>query len=291
MAENPNVYETIRDTLILWGIIDENTQPGESNLADWIFQQLEDGTSQDQVWRDIKQTDAYRQRFPGMEYFDKQMEGFTEGDYINRENQYKEQIRRLGLNYPGFTSRDYLASLMVNEISVDELKDRVNYAEEYIGTYAPQSVKDALRSEYGLTDMEMVEYMLNPEANDLVLDLEFKSKAGRANVLGAARDTSMNLSDRLVSELAEAGTSYRSAIMGLQEVAAVREDLNRLAAMDGQDKFTDDELAGTSTQLWTSGSVKAKQKKKALASKERARFSGSSGAGRTSLGSSGLGSR
>lgn len=286
-----DVYETIRSTLISYGIIDADSAPGNNDLADWIFQQLEENVSEDQVWRDIKQTDAYKQRFPGMAYFDKQMSGVSEAEYISREQKYKEQISRLGLNYKGFQSRDYLASLMTNDVSVDELTARVKYAEEYIGAFAPQSVVDALRKDYGLTDIEMVEYMLDPESSDLSLDLEFKTRSGRAQVLGAAADSGMDLSSRLADELASAGVGYRNAIMGLQEVAAVREDLNRLAAMDGQATFTDDELAGTSTQFQAVGSVEAKKKRGALASKERARFSGSSGVGRGSLSRGGLGSQ
>ena len=286
-----DVYEQIRSALIAYGILDADSAPGNNDLADWIFQQLEDNVSEDQVWRDIKQTDAYKERFPGMEYFDKQMSGLTELQYIAREQQYKDQVGRLGLNYEGFRSRDYIASLMTNDVSVDELTARVNYAEEYISAYAPQSVVDALRNEYGLTNMEMVEYMLDPESSDLSLDLEFKTRSGRAQVLGAAADSGMDLSSRLSDELASAGVGYRNAIMGLQEVAAVREDLNRLAAMDGQATFTDDELAGTSTQFQTVGSVEAKKKRGALSSKERARFSGSSGVGRGSLSRGGLGSQ
>lgn len=284
-----DVYQTILETLIAYGIVDPDDTSG-SNLATWISDQLADNVSEEQLWRDIKQRDEYKARFPAMEFFDSQFQGMTELKYIERENEYRQSIERLGLNYAGFKSTSFIGSLMSNEVSVDELTQRVNYAEQYINNNAPQSVVRALRDEFGLSNMEMVEYLLDPENDDLALSMEMENRKARAQVRGAAEDSGMNLSNRLVQELANAGVGYRNAIMGLQEVAISRETLSRLAAMEG-DTFTDDELAGTSSQFQTVGSVEAKKKRSGLASRERARFSGASGIGRGSLARGGLGSQ
>ena len=290
MAEttSQDIYSTIMATLASYGIVIDD-DPNASNLGSWLWQQLIDGASQDQILREIKETDEYKARFPAMAHFDETMQGMTEGGYIAREKQYRDALGALGLQYQGFGTTDYLASLMQNEVSVDELTDRVKYAQDYISQQAPRSVVDALRSEYGMTDIEMVEYMLDPDNDDLKISLEYQANRSRAEVLGAAADSGLGLSRGMVNELARSGVGYRQGVMGMQEAAQNADALRQLSALDG-DSFTDDEIAATSSQFQTVGSVKAKEKKKKLASKERARFSKSSGLSGRSLTQGGLGS-
>ena len=93
----------------------------------------------------------------------------------------------------------------------------------------------------------------------------------------------MNLSDELYGKIAgneQFGKSYGNAAANFQAVAEVEDAYNRLGRLSGINTTTEELVTD---QFGLEGAADAANKKKQLASQERARFQGQSGLGRTSL--------
>jgi len=258
-----------------------------NDLADWMVTQWSNNVSEAQIAREIRSTDAYKKRFPGMEHLSSIKQGISESEYIAAEREYRSAISTLGSTYQDFYSTDYIGRLMTNDVNPSEATQRVAAAQAYINGNAPRSVVEALRNQYGMTDGDMVAYMLDPENLGSKIVSEFETRQARAGILGAGAESGYAIDSQSADAIAARGYTYGTAAGKLANAREVSYTLSQLAAIEGG-TFTDKEALDSEFAL--EGGVKASEKKKGLASKERARFSGSSGLGRDSLGSKGLGS-
>ena len=129
-----------------------------NDLADWMVTQWTNNVSEAQIAREIRSTDAYRKRFPGMEHLSSIKQGISEAEYIAAEREYRTAISTLGSTYQDFYSTDYIGKLIVNDVNPSEATQRVAQAQAYINNSAPRSVVEALRNQYGMTDGDMVAY-------------------------------------------------------------------------------------------------------------------------------------
>lgn len=287
MAEDTgqSAYQILRDTLEGWGIV---VGESGSDLASWLWQQQQNLVPDAVIFTELRNREEYKQRFKGMDYWKSRNQTISEGEYIRMEREYRDALEALGPAYAGFTSNDYIAKLMLGGIGKDEVERRIGMAVNYIVNDAPESVKQALRDQYGMTDMEMVAYMLDPKEVEADLQARYNRSQLRAQVKGAAKDVGASLSERQAQEIADRDLGYGRVAMGLAEAMADAASYNRLASISGGSFSTSDAVADS---FGLEGATAAKQQKKKLASQERARFSGSSGLGAKSLTTGGLGSQ
>lgn len=280
-----SAYDILRSQLENWGIV---VGDDGSDLAKWLWAQKQNNVPDSLIFIELRDREEYRQRFKGMEYWRSRNQTISEGEYIRMEREYREALDVLGPAYQGFNTNDYIASLMLNGISKDEVDRRVGRALNYVINDAPASVKQALRDEYGMTDMEMVAYMLDPQAVGADLESRYNRASARAEVRGAAKDIGASLNGQQTQAIADMGLGYSRVAMGLAEAMAEAADYSRLGDLSGI-TFTEADAVADSFGL--EGATGAKQTKKKLASRERARFSGSSGLGSKSLSTNGLGNQ
>lgn len=281
-----DAYELVISTLREWGL-------GDSGFAQLIWNLVKEDRSSDYSLNVIRGSEVYRQRFPALAEINRKYNlGWDEGKYITQEAAYIEALADLGGAGERYKDRSQYANWMLNDVSPAELTRRIDDATTYIYLDAPASVKNALRTQYGLTDDEMVSYMLDPQAMGKELELKFAQNVRRATVRGAAADAGVGgLSDDVVNEITQSryGQDYGTAAATFSNIAAEGESWNKLADMSGEQRLSVDELAAD--EFGTArGAQTAKQKKK-LASQERARFATSSAIGANSLRVSGLGSQ
>jgi hypothetical protein len=253
-----------------------------------MVSQWENNVSQDEIVREMRTQPAYIKRFPAMSYLSGIGQAINEVDYIRAESEYRSAISTLGTQYKDFYSTDYIGKMMMNDVSPVEATKRVAAAQEYIYSTAPRSVVEALRNQYGLTDGDMVAYMLDPENLGQKVLSDFETRRARADVLGAANEAGLALSNRTADEIAARNYTYGNSAEKFDKVRRESATLSQLAAISNG-SLTDSEVLAAEFSL--EGGTKAKKKIKGLASQERARFSGSSGIGGGSLAGGGLGSR
>lgn len=257
-------------------------------LADWMVSQWQAGVPQAQIAREIREQPAYKARFPAMEYFSSQRMGVSEADYIASEREYRDAVSGLGPAYSQYFSTEFIGDLMMGGVNTTEAAQRVARAQEYIYSTAPRSVVDALKKQYGMTDGDLVAYILDPNNIGAQVIADFDAKRARADILGAATDAGLSLGNAAADAIAARDYTYGTAIGKMQAADAKAVTLSKLAAMSNG-TYTEDEALAAEFNLEGANAAKTRERK--LASQERARFSRTSAIGNNSLATRGLGTQ
>jgi len=251
-----------------------------------------------QVLNTIYSSDAYKARFAANEAIRKRMaEGkgrpgdklLSPAEYIATEATYKEILQEAGLPSGFYDQQEDFSNLIANSISASELTARVNIAANALQK-ADQSIIKSLKDYYGLSQGDLVAYMLdNKKAFDTINSRfqysteEAKLMYTSAEVGGAATRAGMGegISKQFAEEITKAGKADL-AERAFQGSARDQEDYKRLMELYGGTAGVED-LARESLALAGGAEVGIKTKK--LASKERAKFMTQSAIDKTSLGS------
>lgn len=206
--------------------------------------------------------------------------------YIEMEQSYKQLMLRYGVPTTLFDTPDDFAALIGNDVSAVEVNDRLAMASNYVNYSGNEEVKRQLRDLYGMTDGEMMAYVLDPTRTQDYLASESRRNMNRANVGGAAATQGVSVTAAFRDEIAKAydsmntDASFADASNKFGNVAAETPLYARLGALSAVEA-TSDELIRE--QFTMAGGAGVANKKRGLASQERARFSGQSGLGNTSL--------
>jgi hypothetical protein len=284
MFENTGLGKTFIDSLMatIDKVYEDNIMPTEAQVLNTIYS-----------------SDAYKTRFAGNEIIRKRMADgkglpgdrlLTPAEYIRTEDAYKEIMSEAGL--PAYfydQPEDYAKFIGELGTSVAEITERVNIAKQALQN-ADQNIKTALQQYYGLSEGDLVAYLLDPEKAFRAIDSRFafttedlKRKYQTAEIGGAATRAGMGtgVSKGFAEEILKAGKGDL-AERAFQGAAREQEDYQRLMSLYGETAGTED-LAREALALAGGAEVGIKTKK--LASKERAKFQQQSAIDKTSLGS------
>lgn len=237
------------------------------------------GTADNIIISKLRQTEAYQKRFAGNALRTKNgYNAMSEAEYLSTEDAIKSTMRQYGLT-ADYYSRDKLATLIGGDVSATEVGDRVSQAKKVIDNADP-NIKNSLVQMYGATMGDMLGYVLAPET--ALETLQRRVNAGFASGValgqGIAMDTSLSeqigdltMGDErtLRAQFANIGDSARST--------------KRLANIDSED-VTDTDVVKSSFGLDSTADTKIRK----LQSRERARFSGQSSTGRSTLAGGGI---
>ncbi len=148
-----------------------------------------DGLSEEAIALEIRQTDEYKTRFPGMELRrDNGFGSLTEAQYMENEDEYAMLLRTHGLPPRFYDDRMDFANLIAQDVSPNEFGERVTLA-ELATKGADPATKDELKRLYGIDEPDLVAYYLDPElATNLIEERRAFEAAGLSatamNVLG-----------------------------------------------------------------------------------------------------------
>lgn len=160
--------ENARDYLA--GVLDSY---GLSGMADWAWQQIQSGYTNERILQNLRDTDQYKQRFSGMEL--RRAAGFnaiTEAEYIGYETQARQLMRAAGMPAEFYDQPNDFANLIGNDVSPSELNARVN--EGYLAAaQAPPEVRQQLRDLYGVGEGQLAAYFLDPDRALPLLQRQF----------------------------------------------------------------------------------------------------------------------
>lgn len=209
-------------------------------------------------------------------------------EYVADEYAYSQATSGL----PGkWATRENITSWIAGDVAPTEVKARIDLAKQYIDYNVNPDVRAELRDIYGLTDEDMIDYVLSDPRRREVLDGEFQQRMKQATVGGAAQSRGLGISDSLRDEIASSSDSvytFGQAAAGFESVAAQADDYARLSAISGINTSRDDLIR---EEFNLAGGSSTTKMKKRLASQERGRFSGSSAIGANSLRVSGIGTQ
>lgn len=209
-------------------------------------------------------------------------------EYVAMERGYEATLQDLPGNW---ATRENITKWISSGLSVAMVDERISVAQDYINYDVNPEVRRELRDIYGLTDQEMVAYVLSDQANKDRLANEWDKRVRQANVGAAARSFGIGIDDNLRDSIASSSDStytYGQTAAAFSNIADQAESYRRLGAISGYRTSTDDLVAD---EFNLAGGAEARKMKRRLASQERGRFSGSSSIGRGSLARGGLGSQ
>ena len=245
------------------------------------------GTNTEVIAEKLRQTNEYKERFKGL--LGLQQRGITdvrnEAQYLQLETGYREVFRQAGiqsfLGDAGSTQeRDSIADIVGKfSLSVDEVRARVDDAQRIVAE-SPAEVRDALQRFYNVPASELVAYTLDPERTMNRIN----RMANAAIVGGTATQRGLNIdlgtAEGVAGFAGEGDINTAQLSSDLTQAATVRDATVRLAKIEGS-ALTDSDVVSSQMNL----DPTAQRRVRGLQSRERARFSGSSGVNTGSLSS------
>jgi hypothetical protein len=166
---------------------DQLTEYGLEDLYDFAYEMTMTGASESSVMIQLRDQPAYKERFLGMER--RKAAGYrpiSPYDYLELEKGYRRAMTEAGLPETLFDSKEDFAEFIGNDISVNELEERVDLAAAALNAADPE-IRNQLEELYGVGgegDGELIAYYLDPERT--VNYLELKQQQEAASLSAAA---------------------------------------------------------------------------------------------------------
>lgn len=226
----------------------------------------------------LRQSDPYKKRFAANQSrIDRGLAAISEAEYLSLEDQYQNIMRNYGLP-ESFYRKDTLGtqkgfeSLIGFDVSAAELEDRIQSASNRVLNAAPE-VKKALVDFYpGITDGDILGYVLDPQ-NALT---EIKRKITSAEIGAGAMQAGLRSTLSRAEELQRFGITGEEARRGFQAVAEIAPRGSQLAEFYKETPYT--QQTAETEVFGITGAAEARRKRERLTQREQATFSGSSGA-------------
>ena len=268
----------IEDQQSAYDILDEEfTALGLGGLVDDIKKLVGSNIPASQFSLELRKSDAYKARFAANDARIKAgLRALSPAEYIDLEDQYQNIMRNYGLPASYYTKdatgkQAGFEKFLAGDVSAPELEDRIMTAQKRVINANPE-VAAALKQFYpDITNGDILAYTLDPTQG-----LEaIKRKVTAAEIGGAAMAQKLGTSVSRAEELARYGVTKDQAQQGFETVAAVAPRGGQLAAIYGEDPYTQ---ATAETEVFgLGGSAEARKKREKISGLEKATFGGQSG--------------
>jgi len=202
-----NVVATLRGLMDTYGL---------SSLMGKIESYVKSGLDGDAVIAQIRDTQEYKDRFPAMAALSAKKRAISEAAYIDFERNAAGLERAYGLP-AGMLGTDTITNLITNEVSAQELENRVTMAAA--GAFqASQEVRDTFRDYYGIESGGLTAYFLDPEKALPLLNKQYAS----AQIGAEAQMQDFSIASGMAERLNEAGITQQEARQGFAQTARQR---------------------------------------------------------------------
>ena len=235
---------------------------------------------------ELRKTDAYKKRFPAMDFLQKQAaaggKGWNEGMYIQQENAYRTAFADSGLPPSMWDSSDDFAELMKKDVAPDEVEARVEAARAAVLSTDP-ATREQMQRLYGIGVNDLMAYALVPDrmATTIQRIANTSILAGMGANAGVGTGMGAGEWEGYAEALTDSSrTTVQGAISGAQSLLTQQ---SRLAKLEG-DQFTDKDALDVAVKQDAKKTLKSQRR----AEREKTRFSGTQGVASRSLGGSTL---
>jgi hypothetical protein len=254
-------------------LIDLFTSYGLQSLAPKIIDFLIAGYSADTVSIELQNTAEYKQRFAANAARVKNgLPALTPAEYIATERSYRALMASSGLPIGFYDKHSDFQKFLENDVSPTELKGRIDIATEAVRR-APAETRDYFSQWYSQGDM--IAYALDPSRAAPLIEQRIKA----AEAAGIAARQGVSLNQGMAESIGATGATFDQIQSGLGFVASESPATTKLSQIYGGDNVTTQDLVNEVFQ----NDAKAAEKRRKLASQERAAFGGSAGTGSASL--------
>ena len=256
-------------------LTDRFTKYGLASLVPRIKQLAISGASESTITLQLQETDEYKQRFIGNEErIKKGLRVLDPGTYLGLEDRYRQIIRAYGLKQ--FDNDSYVTQFISNDVSPEEVSSRVVNAVQRVQNADP-AVSAMLRQYYNIGVTDMVAYVLDP-TNQLP---KIERQIGAAEIGVAAGRQGLTAGVNVAEQLAAQGVTEAEARRGYSTVADILPQATKLSQI--YTGVLDQYGQAEAEQEVFNSLASAQRKRRALAEREAAEFSGTSALSKSSL--------
>lgn len=280
-AEQKALDEKIRKENALASLTSTFTKYNLQSLIPKIKELVINGATESTITLELAETPEYKQRFKAnQERLKKNLAVLDPGTYIGMEDSYRQALRAYGLKQ--FDTDDYVSQFIANDISANELSNRIVTAVQRVQNADPAITKQ-LRDFYNIGQNDLVAYVLDP--NQQFQKIERQVQAAEIGVAAARQGITAGV--QVAEQLAAQGVSQAEAQKGYATIADILPDATRLSDIYGTTLEGYD--LGQAEQEVFNQLASAQRRRQKLTQREVAAFGGSSGTNRTSLTTSSVG--
>jgi hypothetical protein len=233
MADYTDALTLIQSQLREWGL---------EALAPAIEGYLVGGDSPTVAMAKLRDTPVYKTRFKANELRrQKGLPALSEAEILGNEMQYRQVMRSYGLPEGFYDSYEDFTNFLANDVSPQEMRDRVTLAaERYI--FAPPEDKEQF-ARFGLTPGQAIATILDPARAEPLIR-QTVTAVGLAAEASRAFDDKDRLSVDRATELARLGVTQDQARKGFGQLAGSQEgdlSLSRRQGFDVTERDLEDE--------------------------------------------------
>lgn len=256
-------------------LTDRFTRYGLASLVPRIKQLAISGASESTITLQLQESEEYKTRFKANEdRIKKGLRVLDPSDYLNLEDDYRQILRAYGLK--AFDTDAYVQQFIANDIATTELSNRVVTAVQRVQNADP-AVLTTLRSFYGISDNDLVAYVLDP--NQQFQKIERQVAAAEIGAAAGLQGISTGVS--VAEQLATQGITKAQAQKGYATIADILPTAEKLSGI--YDKALPSYGLAEAEQEVFNTLASAQRKRRALAEREIAEFSGASGLSKSAL--------
>jgi hypothetical protein len=239
------------------------------------------GSTEATIALELQETPEYQQRFKAnAERLKKGLSALDPGAYIGMEDSYRQALRAYGLKQ--FDTDDYVSQFIANDVSANELSNRIVTAVQRVQNADPAITKQ-LKDFYNIGQNDLVAYVLDP--NQQFQKIERQVQAAEIGVAAARQGITAGV--QVAEQLAAQGVTQAEAQKGYATIADILPDAKKLSEIYGSTLDSYD--LGQAEQEVFNQLASAQRKRQKLTQREIAAFGGSSGTNKTSLTTSSVG--
>lgn len=251
------------------------SQYGLQSLIPKIKELAISGATEATITLQLQESEEYKTRFKANEdRIKKGLRVLDPGTYLGLEDRYRQIIRAYGLKQ--FDNDSYVTQFISNDVSPEELSSRVVNAVQRVQNADP-AVSAMLRQYYNIGVTDMVAYVLDP-SNQLP---KIERQISAAEIGVAAGRQGFTAGVNVAEQLAAQGVTEAEARRGYSTIADILPQATKLSQI--YTGVLDQYGQAEAEQEVFNSLASAQRKRRALAEREIASFSGASGLSKTAL--------
>ena len=251
-----------------------------SSVDGWISEGLAD-VGNEAILARFRTTDIYKNRFAGMEALRQRGQAISEAEYVQMERAYRRVLSSYGLPPEFYDNYDDYAKFIANDISANELEDRVSTAQALL--QGSGEVLAELNEYYGVGEGEALAYLLDAEKAQKVIQRQVRA----AQIGGAAERSGFSMGRSQSEQLASSTLGQTLDPFNPQTSAQLESTFARARRTANRERTLADIDQESYTEMDTLQAAFGDDEKQLAserrARRERARFSGTAGAARSAL--------
>ena len=252
-------------------------QYGLGGLADVIRKLVIEGASEATITFALQESPEYKERFKAnTARLAKGLAVLKPNEYIAVEDSYRQALRAYGLTQ--FDNDAYVSKFIENDMSPSELNARIQLATERVTNAAPQ-VRNTLVNFYGLTDVDLIAYTLDPKGQ--LPQIEKQIATAEIGAAAARQGFQSEVGKANAEYLRSIGVTQEQAVRGFADIANILPTATKLTDIyrDGLEGYG---LEQAQQEVF-SNLASERRKRERLTAAETATFGGKSAMSGTAL--------